>query len=66
VIRSHHARVFHELMIEHRKQMVDAIINGGIDYPMYRQIVGSIQGIDDALRISEQADINISGGQNAA
>jgi hypothetical protein len=31
------------------------------DYAAFRQIVGRLQGLADALKLSEQADFNLSG-----
>jgi hypothetical protein len=63
-IKSHHTRVFERLMYEHRSALIDALA-GGIpaDYPGYRQLVGQVQGINDALRISEEADFSLSGDE---
>lgn len=63
-IKSQHSRVFERLMIEHREALVDAL-TGGIphDYPSYRHMVGQVQGMNDALRISEEADFELSGDE---
>jgi len=61
-IRSQHSRVFEQLLAEHRKALVESLAAGTpADYASYRQIVGRIQGISDALNISEQTDFNING-----
>lgn len=61
-IKSQHSRVFEQLLAEHRKSLVESLAAGTpTDYASYRQIVGRIQGISEALSISEQADFNISG-----
>ena len=61
-IKSHHSRLFEQLMAEHRLALVDAIVGGlAPDYAAYRQFVGQIQGINDALKISEEADFKLSG-----
>lgn len=66
-IRSHHSRVLHELIMEYRKALEDAVLAGVPgDYAAYRAMVGQLQGVNDALRLSEQADFKISGGQSYA
>ncbi len=63
-IKSHHSRVFEQLMYEHRMTLVDALVGGMMpDFAAYRQMVGQIQGINDALRISEEADFKLSGDE---
>ncbi len=63
-IKSHHSRVFERLAAEHRMDLIDALIGGAVvDFPMYRQIVGQLQGLDDALKLSEQADFELSGDE---
>jgi hypothetical protein len=65
-IKSHHSRTFERLMIEHRQALIDALVGGMLpDYAGYRQIVGQIQGVNDAMRISEEADFMLSGDENA-
>jgi hypothetical protein len=32
-----------------------------LDFPMYRQLVGQMQGLTDALELSKQADLKLSG-----
>lgn len=59
-IKSQHTRVFEGLMREHRQLLLEALATGQ-DHLMYMRLVGQVQGIDDALKISEQADYNISG-----
>lgn len=61
-IKSQHSRVFEKLLAEHRNALLESLAVGTpTDYANYRQIVGRIQGISDALSFSEQADFNISG-----
>lgn len=66
MIRSLHSRILQELLLAHRQELINAIISGGVDYPMYRQCVGQIQGVDTALKLSEDADISITGGEQGA
>lgn len=61
-IKSQHSRVFEQRLAEHRQTLIAGLATGTpTDYAAYRQLVGQIQGIDDALKISEQADFNLSG-----
>lgn len=64
-IKSHHSRLFEQLMAEHRASLVEAIASGiPMDYAGYRAMVGRLEGIDDALRICEQADYKLSGDEH--
>lgn len=61
-IKSQHSRIFEQRLAEHRLALVNSLATGvPLDYPAYRQLVGQIQGIDDAVKISAEADFNISG-----
>lgn len=61
-IRSQHTRVFERLVEDHRQTLIQALIAGTpVDHLAYRQLVGRLQGIADALKISEQADFELSG-----
>lgn len=61
-IKSQHSRVFEQRLAAFRQTLLEGIAAGTpADYPAYRQLVGQIQGIGDALKISEEADFNISG-----
>ena len=59
-IRSQHSRIFERLMAEQRQQVLESLAMGH-ETEMYWRLVGQIQGIDDALKISEKADFEISG-----
>ena len=65
-IRGPHSRIFEDLMFRHRQAAIDALV-GGIpnDYAGYRQMVGIVQGLNDALKISEEADFKLSGDDDA-
>jgi hypothetical protein len=61
-IRSQWSRVFAQLLVTHRQALLEALGDGvPIDYAAYRQIVGRIEGIDDALKFAEEADFKLSG-----
>lgn len=63
-IKSQHTRVFDQLMHEHREKLIEGLIAGTPeDHLAYRQLVGRLQGLAEALAISEQADFNISGDE---
>ena len=60
--KSHHARLFEQLVKEHRTKVVEAIL-GGVAPDWYRDLVGEIRGLDAALKLSEEADFQLSGEQ---
>lgn len=61
-IKSLHSRMFEKLIAEQQTKLLTSLATGGApDYATYKQIVGRIEGLDDALRLSEQADFEISG-----
>lgn len=61
-IRSPHSRIFVQRLAEHRQALAESLASGvPADYPAYRQLVGQIQGIDDAMKISAEADFTLSG-----
>ena len=61
-IKSHHSRVFEQLIVKYRGELLEGLAVGtAVDYAAYRQHVGRIQGLDDALRLSEEADYKLNG-----
>lgn len=63
-IKSLHSRAFEKLLETHRANLLEALANGAPgDYASYRQIVGRFEGLADALKLSEQADYNLSGDE---
>lgn len=63
-IRSQHSRIFERLIADRRELLIEALVEGHPgDHAAYRQIVGQIQGLSDALKISEQADFELSGDE---
>lgn len=61
-IKSQHSKVFERLMREYQDAIIGSLASGvPSDYPAYRHMVGQLQGVADALRISEQADFELSG-----
>lgn len=61
-VKSHHSRVFEELLAAHRADLVNAIVDGVPgDYAAYKRMVGELQGLNIALNISREADLKLSG-----
>lgn len=61
-IKSQHSRLFEQGLAELRQALIDSLAAGvPPDYPAYRQLVGRLQGVDDALKISAEADFKLSG-----
>ena len=58
--RSAHSRAFEQLAAEHRMAMLEALALGQ-DTNSYWRLVGVIQGIDDAVKLSKEADTRLSG-----
>ena len=61
-VKSQHARLFEQLVKEHRNKVVESIL-GGVGPDWYRDLVGEIRGLDAALKLSEEADFKLSGEQ---
>lgn len=63
-IKSQHSRVLERLIKLHRDDVLVSLADGHpSDYAAYKMVVGRLQGLDDALRISEQADYELSGDE---
>jgi len=60
-IKSQHSRVFERLVAVQRQKLVDAILSGNLSHEFYREFVGEIRGLDNALKMSEEADFKLSG-----
>jgi hypothetical protein len=58
--QSHHAHLFKGLVAEHREKVLLAM-SGGVGRKMYQRLVGQLQGLDDALKLSEEADFKLNG-----
>ncbi len=66
-MQSHWSRTFAAKLAEHRDALVRDLATGRVaDFPDYRQIVGRIQGLDDAIRISDEVDGILSGEISAS
>lgn len=61
-IKSQHSIKLERLCREYQEAIFASLAAGTpADYPAYRQLVGELQGIANALRLSEQADFELSG-----
>lgn len=61
-IRSQYAREFERLMRERRVLLLESMTIGH-DHPAYMRLVGEVQGMDAAMKLSEQADYNLNGDE---
>lgn len=63
-IRTQHSRIFEQLLSARRDALVEALVAGiPGDHAAYRELVGRIHGIADALKISEEADFKLNGDE---
>ncbi len=61
-IKSAHGRLLEQLIAARRAQLIDQFVSGACpDYASYRQCVGLIEGLDDALKLSDEADFKLNG-----
>lgn len=61
-IKSVYSRWLEQLLADRKAELLDSMANGvPADYPAYRQLVGHIEGLKDALKIAEEVDFKISG-----
>ena len=58
-IRSNHARVLIQLIEQRKALVVEALLLG--KKKQYHLLVGQIQGLNDALKLSEEADYKLNG-----
>ncbi len=58
MIQSDHSRTLERLVLERRKDIIEAMIKGGNVSDVF---IGLVRGLDEALRISEQADRLLNG-----
>lgn len=60
---SNHARIFKKKLAERRQELLEAMATGyALDHGTYKQCVGQIQGLADAVKLSDDADYEINGG----
>lgn len=63
MIESRHAVVFKRKLAEHRQVLLEGMAQmASADIGAYRQLSGQIQGLADALKLSDDADFEINGG----
>ncbi len=61
-IKSAHSRLFEQLVADWRAKLLEGLATGvHFDYAAYRQCVGQLEGLADALRMSEEADFKLNG-----
>lgn len=56
----HGAQVRKKLMAR-RHEVLDALANGVPDWDLYNRMVGQLQGLAEAMLLSEEADRELSG-----
>jgi len=61
-IKSLHSRVFEDKVRDARMQILESLC-GGHDEKTYLRLCGQIQGLDLAVKISEDADFYLSGDE---
>lgn len=58
MIRSEYSRTLERLVLERRKDIIEAMVSGGNVSDVF---IGQIRGLDEALKLSEQADRLLNG-----
>jgi hypothetical protein len=61
-IKSQHSRIFEQLVAARRQELLEALATG-LDNNTYWRFVGQVQGLDDVLKYSEEADFKLSGDE---
>lgn len=62
LVRSHYSGMLGARLRELREKIALDLADGcAMDYAAYRQIVGRMQGLDDAMKISEDVDLVLNG-----
>ena len=64
-IKSQHSRILEELIAKRRLTLLESLVSN-LDPTIAGTIVGTIRGLDEALKLSEEADFNISGEEPIA
>jgi hypothetical protein len=59
-VKSHHARLFEQLVSDRRHEVINALLLGQPE-TTYRELIGEVRGLEAALRLSEEADFKLSG-----
>ena len=63
-IKSHHTRIFEQHVATRRQELLEAMARG-VPQDNYWTIVGWVRGLDEALELSEKADFQLSGDDDA-
>lgn len=62
-LESRHAIILKQKIVEHRQELLEMLAAGHVqDFGIYKQVVGQIQGLADAVKLSDDADYEINGG----
>lgn len=61
MIESRHSGVFKRLLAEYRQTLLEAMVGTG-DVDTFKNLRGRIQGLADAVNLSDAADEEINGG----
>ncbi len=57
-IKSQHSRILEKLVAERRQALLESLV--GTQDPI---VAGMVRGLDEALKMSEQADFKLSGDE---
>ena len=61
-VRSAHSRLLEQLIEQWKAKLVEGLTGVAYpDYASYRQCVGRFEGLNDALKFSEEADFKLNG-----
>ena len=62
-MESQHARILKRLLAERRQALLESLVSGTFVEPnWHKEVIGRINGLDEAVRLSDDADYEISGG----
>ena len=60
MIKSQHSRLFEQLLAVKHTELLTSLAMG-LPHDQYLQLAGQVQGLVTALRLSEEADVKLSG-----
>lgn len=60
MIKSQHSRLFEQLLAQKHQELLTNLALG-LGHDQYLQLAGQVQGLVIALRLSEEADLQLSG-----
>ena len=61
MIQSRHATVLKDKIARRRVELTQALV-AGVTRKTYWRLIGQLQGLEDAERLSDDADVDMSGG----